>query len=290
MASSLHQRSSGKGASAAAAPAPAAAAADDNGPPKARLRGAIHHYAVFVAAAVGILLVLDAQSPTARWGCIVYTLSTTAMFGTSAMYHRPSWGPKARQVMRRLDHAAIFLLIAGTNTPLALLALDSTQAGGCLAGWHAAAGQGLGGQQCRSFRLLALVWGGALAGIAQCLFFSHAPKAVAATLYVALGWAVLPFARQYHDALEGLDVGLIVAGGVIYSLGAVVYALKWPDPVPHVFGYHEVFHCFVTLAALLHFAAVYRVVNSPPLMRGTLSALSHSANSAALLTPHGSSP
>lgn len=119
------------------------------------------------------------------------------MFGTSATYHRADWGPKGRVVMRRLDHAAIFLLIAGTNTPLALLALTPAH----------------------SFRLLCLVWGGAFAGIAQCLFFSRAPKVLAASLYVALGWAVLPFARQYKESLEDLDVALIVAGGIIYSVG-----------------------------------------------------------------------
>jgi hemolysin III len=111
------------------APAGPTAAAAAQGPPKARLRGAIHHYAVFVALAVGILLILDAQSPRARWGCVVYTASTVAMFGASALYHRPTWQPAARQLMRRLDHAAIFLLIAGTNTPLALVALEPAQVG-----------------------------------------------------------------------------------------------------------------------------------------------------------------
>ncbi|KAI3431457.1 hypothetical protein D9Q98_004509 [Chlorella vulgaris] len=244
MASSLHQRSGAQARSAPPAGPPAASTAEADVDPyvyRPRLRGAIHHYAVFVALAVGILLVVDAQTAKARWGCIVYACSTVAMFGTSATYHRADWGPKGRVVMRRLDHAAIFLLIAGTNTPLALLALTPAH----------------------SFRLLCLVWGGAFAGIAQCLFFSRAPKVLAASLYVALGWAVLPFARQYKESLEDLDVALIVAGGIIYSVGALVYAAKRPDPAPAVFGYHEIFHVFVTLAAALHFVAVYRIVNSP---------------------------
>ncbi|PSC71985.1 hemolysin III [Micractinium conductrix] len=201
----------------------------------------MHHYAAFVALAIGIMLILEAQSPRARLGCIIYTLSTTAMFGASAAYHRPNWPPGPRVLLRRLDHACIFLLIAGTNTPLALVALQPAQA----------------------TRLLSLVWGGAAVGMAQCLFFAHAPKALAASLYVALGWAVLPFVGQYQEVLSSLDVALVVAGGVIYSFGAVVYALRRPDPYPTFFGYHEIFHSLVTLAALLHFAAVYRVVNGP---------------------------
>lgn len=248
MASEVHQRGGGRAAPldrpAAGAPAePPAAQQQTAEAPKARLRGAIHHYAVFTAIGMGILLILDAQTRRARLGCTIYSLSTTAMFGASAMYHRPNWQPKVRALMRRLDHAAIFLLIAGTNTPLALLALQPPQA----------------------TKLLSLVWGGALVGIAQCLFFTRAPKALAASLYVGLGWAVLPFVEEYKEALQPLDVALIVAGGVIYSVGAVVYAVKRPDPFPETFGYHEIFHTFVTLAALLHFAAVYRVVNSPPL-------------------------
>ncbi|KAL4429038.1 hypothetical protein ABPG77_006077 [Micractinium sp. CCAP 211/92] len=225
--------SDGGGGQQAAAAAPA--------PQKARLRGVIHNYAAFVALGVGIMLCLEAQTLRARLGCLIYTISTTTMFGVSASYHRPTWAPAQRALWRRLDHAAIFLLIAGTNTPLALIALEPAQ----------------------STRLLSLVWSGATAGILQCLFFAHAPKALAAVLYVALGWMALPFVDDFTAVLPSLDVGLIVTGGVIYSLGALIYALKRPNPVPHVFGYHELFHTFVTLAALLHFAAVQRVVNSP---------------------------
>lgn len=128
MASAAQRRTKEQASQADGTAAPAAAAPISAGPPpKARLRGAIHHYAVFVALAVGVLLILDAQTPKARWGCVVYTLSTVAMFGASALYHRPTWQPEARQLMRRLDHAAIFLLIAGTNTPLALVALEPSQ-------------------------------------------------------------------------------------------------------------------------------------------------------------------
>ncbi len=175
--------------------------------------------------------------------------STTTMFGVSASYHRPTWAPAQRALWRRLDHAAIFLLIAGTNTPLALIALEPAQVrkgGGwlvralfirrqdCTALLHVVSPFFLGNSgpqpppslnpthptlSAQSTRLLSLVWSGATAGILQCLFFAHAPKALAAVLYVALGWMALPFVDDFTAVLPSLDVGLIVTGGVIYSLG-----------------------------------------------------------------------
>eukprot|EP00887_Chlorella_sp_A99_P002272 scaffold10.g2272.t1 len=142
-----------------------------------------------------------------------------------------------------LDHAAIFLLIAGTNTPLALLGLPWIDA----------------------FRLLTVVWSGALVGMLQPVLLPAAPKAIKACIYVALGWVAFPYAGQLRAALGPATELLIVGGGIVYSVGAVVYALRRPDPFPATFGYHEVFHAFVTLAALMHFAAVYRVVRAPPL-------------------------
>lgn len=204
------------------------------------MRGVFHSYGAVVALALGSLLVVEAPDAFARLGCAIYTFAVTAMFTTSATYHIPQWGPAARNVLRRLDHSAIFILIAGTNTPLAMLGLDAPS---------------------RS-RLLGIVWAGAAAGVLQTLFFRHAPKALAASLYVALGWAALPYAGQLSAALGSVGVALVVGGGVVYSLGAVVYATRRPDPWPQTVGYHEVFHILVALAALLHYAAVYLVVRS----------------------------
>lgn len=212
-------------------------------PAKPLLRGTVHHYAAFVALAMGIMLLIEAPNRLARLGCLVHTISTTAMFGVSAAYHRPNWSPENRAHMRKLDHAAIFLLIAGTNTPLALLGLPWIDA----------------------FRLLTVVWSGALVGMLQPVLLPAAPKAIKACIYVALGWVAFPYAGQLRAALGPATELLIVGGGIVYSVGAVVYALRRPDPFPATFGYHEVFHAFVTLAALMHFAAVYRVVRAPPL-------------------------
>jgi hemolysin III len=160
------------------------------------------------------------------------------MLGTSALYHRPTWAPAPRRWLRRADHAAIFVLVAGTYTPFTLL-LPS----------HRAA-------------LLALAWGGAAAGIAQSLFWVQAPRPLVAALYVALGWAVVIFWPALHAALGNAGLFFLVLGGVLYSIGAIVYAMRRPDPAPAVFGYHEIFHAFVVAAAVCHFGVVVGVVRA----------------------------
>lgn len=184
----------GVNGAAAAAPPPVSTAPAKVKP---KMRGVFHSYGAAVALALGTMLVIEAPNTTARLGCAIYTFAVTCMFATSATYHIPHWGPEARAFMRRLDHSAIFLLIAGTNTPLALLALDSAS--------------------CT--RLLSIVWAGAAAGIIKTLCFNHAPKWVAAALYVALGWAAVPYAGQLGAALGANGVWLVVGGGVVYSLG-----------------------------------------------------------------------
>jgi hemolysin III len=161
----------------------------------------------------------------------VYGATLFALFAVSAVYHRPTWSPRARAWMRRLDHAAIFLLVAGTYTPLCLL---------------------LGGG--RGMALLAFVWTGAAFGILQAVLFVGAPKPLVVVIYVALGWAVIPVIPALRTVLGTESLLLLAAGGVVYSLGAVVYAVRRPDPYPRVFGYHEVFHAMVIVAAALHFA------------------------------------
>ncbi len=205
-------------------------------PVKPRLRGVSHQIACFVALVAGALLYVATPVGEARRSVAVYTLSLATLFGVSAAYHRPHWQPRARQWMRRLDHAAIFVFIAGTYTPLSL-ALPPAQGA----------------------TLRAVVWGGALAGVLQSLLWVTAPKPLIAVIYVVLGWSIAPYVREVYAAVGATPLALVLGGGVVYSLGAVVYAKKRPDPVPAVFGYHEVFHALVIVAAMLHFVAVARI-------------------------------
>lgn len=200
---------------------------------KPRLRGVSHTYAAVVAAGLGGLLMARVAAGDARRAVLVYTLSLVTLFGVSAAYHRPTWSPVARQWMRRLDHAAIFVLIAGTYTALCL---------------------GLPPADASTLRTF--VWVGALLGVLQSVLWVTAPKPLIAVLYVALGWSIAPYMKTVYASVGGAPLALVLVGGVAYSAGAVVYAKKRPDPVPAVFGYHEVFHALVIVAAALHFAAV----------------------------------
>jgi hemolysin III len=211
-----------------------AAAAD-----KPLLRGVSHEIASAAALAGWIVLAARAASPAATAAAHVYGASLFALFAVSAAYHRPHWSPRARAVMRRLDHSAIFLLIAGTYTPMCLLL-------GGAAGWA----------------LLSGVWAGAILGVLQSVFWVRAPKALVAGLAVALGWAVVPLLPALWAGLGAWPLALLGAGGVAYTAGAVVYARRWPDPLPRVFGYHEVFHALVIAAAVCHYAAVLGAVRA----------------------------
>jgi len=202
---------------------------------KPRLRGVSHQWAFFVSLVAGVALVATAPNEKAMLAVGIYAVSLAALFGTSAIYHRITWvSEKARRWMRRLDHSMIFFLIAGTYTPFALLVLKG----------------GLG------IVILATVWGGALAGVLMKLIWIDAPKWVIAITYVALGWvAVAAFPALFSKL--GVTATLLVAlGGVLYTVGAVVYALKRPDPVPAVFGYHEIFHLLVIVAAAVQYAVI----------------------------------
>jgi hemolysin III len=206
-------------------------------PEKPLLRGVSHEIAAFAALAAWIALTLAAPSPRGRAAASVYGATLLALFTVSALYHRPTWAPRARLFWRRLDHSAIFLLIAGTYTPFCLLLGGSTG--------HA---------------LLALVWAGAAAGVVQAVFWPTAPKPLVAVVYLVLGWVVLPVLPALRLQLGSVSIGLLAAGGIAYSLGAAVYALRRPDPSPRVFGYHEVFHALVVAAAVLHFVVAARAV------------------------------
>jgi hemolysin III len=201
---------------------------------KPRLRGVLHQYAFFVSLGSGTLLVVLAAGSRASVAAAVYAASVSALFGVSALYHRVTWTAPARRRMRRLDHAMIFLLIAGTYTPVGLLVLQGTLA----------------------TVVLAVVWGGALAGIVLELAWTGAPRWLGGAVYLALGWVAIVAMPQLFTRLGVAGGLLIVAGGLVYSAGAAVYAMRRPDPVPAVFGYHEVFHVLVIAGVAAHFLAI----------------------------------
>ncbi len=199
-----------------------------------RLRGVFHQYAFFVAVVLGVLLVIGASGPRERVGAAVFAVALATMFGVSALYHRITWRPGPRRWMRRLDHAAIYLLIAGTYTPFALLALPTT--------WR--------------WTILPVVWCGAFAAIFVKLAWVDAPKWLAAAFGIALGWIGILLLPHLWDHAGATGVLLLGMGGLLYTGGAIVYARGRPDPFPTVFGYHELFHALVIAAAACQFAAV----------------------------------
>jgi hemolysin III len=201
-----------------------------------RLRGLSHRYACWAAIGAGIELI-GVALPGRRLACAVYALGLVAMYGVSATLHRGGWSPRASTSLRRADHATIFLCIAATYTPFSLL--------------------GLGGDA--GTRLLALAWLACGLGAIRALVWPHAPRLVTSTLYVAAGWVVLADLGSLRAALDPTTFTLAMAGGVIYTLGAVTYLFRWPDPWPRTFGYHEVFHVLIIAGSACHFAAVTRL-------------------------------
>ena len=203
--------------------------------PKPRLRGVFHQWAFFVSLAAGIGLVVAASGGRAVLAVAIYATSVAALFGCSALYHRVNWSsPAVRRWMRRLDHSMIFFLIAGTYTPFALLVLDGTLA----------------------TAILVAVWGGALAGIVLNLVWIDAPKWVTAIVYLAIGWVAVAAFPDLISELGAGAVALVAVGGILYTAGAIVYALQKPDPAPAVFGYHEIFHVLVIAAAAIQYAVI----------------------------------
>lgn len=197
-------------------------------------RGVLHHYAFFVSLVAGLVLLVLAPTPRASLAAGIYSVSLSGLLGASALYHRVTWSVSTRRWMGRLDHSMISVLIAGTFTPFALIAIPGPLAP----------------------LLLVALWSGALAAIALHVFWFDAPKALSAALYVLLGWVglvALPRVIAYAGWMVG---GLLLLGGVLYSVGAAVYALRRPDPLPASFGYHEVFHALVVVAAMAHYGAV----------------------------------
>jgi hemolysin III len=207
-------------------------------PPKPRLRGVFHEWAFFVSVgAAGLLLVLAAGARETVASAI-YVGALAALFGVSALYHRVSWSPPVRAWMRRLDHSTIFLFIAATYTPFALLAIKGSL------GWT----------------MLTVAWAGAVAGMVLSLAWIGAPKWLAAIVYLALGWVGVVAAPQLISGAGVAAATLVAVGGLLYTVGAIAYALKRPNRWPLTFGYHELFHVLVVAAASMQFVAVALVV------------------------------
>ena len=207
---------------------------------KPHLRGWIHAGTFPLALAAGIVLVCLAPTGTARIGSAVFGLTAALLFGTSAVYHRGTWSPRVQGVLKRLDHSNIFLIIAGTYTPFALLLLPPEQ----------------------SRTLLLVVWGGAVAGVLFRVLWVGAPRWLYTPVYVALGWVAVFYFGPLLQRGGATVMTLIAVGGLLYTLGAVVYGTKRPNPSPRWFGFHEVFHVFTVAAFVVHYIAASLAVYS----------------------------
>lgn len=210
-------------------------------PIKPKLRGWLHAAAFPVALVAGVLLIAWAPTAATRLAAFVYALSAVLLFGVSALYHRGVWSPKSHGILERLDHANIFLIIAGTYTPFAVSLPDERD----------------------GRTLLWVVWTGAVLGIVFRVLWLGAPRWLYTPVYVALGWVAVFYIGAIYAATGAAVVTLLFVGGGFYSAGAIVYASKRPNPWPRWFGFHEVFHACTLIAYGVHYAAVVRVISSP---------------------------
>jgi hemolysin III len=201
---------------------------------KPRLRGVTHLYAFFVSLVSGTVIVLLAPAGSATWAAAVYAAGMSGMLGASALLHRGNWNESTARALTRLDHAMIFVMIAGTYTPLAVLVFE---------GWL-------------QVLVFVAVWGGTAFGIVFELARERLPRGWVTTVYITVGWVGLISLPAIWIELGVLGFALIVGGGILYTLGAVVHAARWPDPAPMVFGYHEIFHVFVLVAATMHWCCI----------------------------------
>jgi hemolysin III len=203
-------------------------------------RGWIHTGVLPIAVAGGVVLVVLADGLIAKIAAAVFFASSILLFGTSAIYHRFNWKPKAKKALKRFDHANIFLLIAGSYTPITLLALP----------------------QEKGLLLIVAIWATALLGIGFRVFWLGAPRWLYVIIYIVMGWAAVVYLPDFINVNLAMMV-LILAGGLMYTLGAVFYALKRPNPIPGHFGFHEIFHSFTVLAFLCHWSAVLIICLNP---------------------------
>ncbi len=206
--------------------------------PRPRLRGVAHQITFDVSLVAGTWLILSTQGPLAKSVAVIYAVTVSALFGASALYHRLAWGPAALRQMQRLDGAMIFVMTAGTYTPVLVLAAP----------------------QPVGLVVLAGVWALALAGVAMRLLWLDAPERLVGATYVGLGWLAIPVLPLVWSGVGPAGIGLILIGGALYTLGAVGYHRRWPNPRPETFGFHEVFHLYVCAAAICHYVAIAVIV------------------------------
>jgi hemolysin III len=204
------------------------------------MRGRIHQVAFFVSIPAGLVLVRIAEGAAATAVAVIYAVSLSAVFGASAAYHRGAWSPRARRWMKRMDHSLIFVLIAGSYTPISVLALQGP--------WEAV--------------VLSIVWTMAAVGITLKMVRPDGLSVLTATLYMAMGWFALVAAPQLVRGMEPAELILLVSGGLLYTGGAIVFAARRPDPRPEVFGYHEIWHSFMVAAASCHYVMILLVLRA----------------------------
>lgn len=202
------------------------------------LRGHLHHAMFYISILACIPLIYKSTNPTEITSVIIYSLGLLSMFGFSALYHRARATFKVKKLLRKLDHTGIFLMIAGSFTPVCLLALPATN----------------------GISLLIIIWSVACIGIIQAFFFTNIHRMLRAAIYLAAGYMAIPFISVFFSALGMTKVILIISGGVIYSLGALAYGFKFPKLNPAIFGFHEMFHLLVIIAAILHFIVIYSLI------------------------------
>lgn len=205
---------------------------------KPLLRGYFHEWMFFISIGACIPLINNSTNSTELIATIVYSIGIFLMFGFSALYHRVNWRPEVLKIMRRLDHSSIFIMIAGSFTPICLLVLP----------------ENLG------LQLLIIMWVVAGIGILQTFIFTNASRMIRAGIYLIAGYIAIPYLSVLSSVMGFTNFSLTVAGGTIYSVGAISYGLKFPDFSPKYFGYHEFFHVLISLAAILHFIVIYSLV------------------------------
>lgn len=205
---------------------------------KPKLRGWLHLATAPLAFFSFIVMLVIADDPLARAGAAVFMVSSLALFVVSAVYHTGRWHESVQRALKRIDHSNIFIMIAGSYTPFSLLLLS---------GSHAAI-------------MLSLVWGGALLGVVFKVFWLSAPRWIYVPLYLVLGWAAVLYWPEFVDAAPTAVLVLMIVGGGLYTLGALVYGFKWPDPFPRWFGFHEVFHTLTIAAFIVHYVGVSLLV------------------------------
>jgi hemolysin III len=200
-------------------------------------RGYIHLAAFFITLCACTILIISSNGAYAIFASVIYSISLVGQYGVSALYHTRMWSRQKYLLLRRIDHATIFVLIAGSATPICLLKLKNAS----------------------GLQLLSIFWLVAIIGMFMTTLWTHVPKWSRALLYVVMGWIGIIYFPEIKSSLDTTNIHLLVIGGVTYTIGAMIYAFKWPDPFPSLFGYHEVFHVLVVLGSGFHFCLNYNI-------------------------------